>query len=45
MYSFIEIPYNYFSKSYMRTIIFDKQLNYNFKERRCHKAQEHMEAQ
>ena len=43
MYGLVEIPHNYFTKSHMRPIIFDKHLNYNLEEIKCHKAQEHME--
>lgn len=44
MYGLVEMPHNYFVKSHMRLIIFNKYLNYNLEEKKCHKAQEHMEA-
>ena len=44
MHDYVEIPRGYFEISTSKHPIFDKQLNYNLKERKCHKVKEHMEA-
>jgi hypothetical protein len=41
---YIKIPRNYWTTDATPFPIFDKQLNYNSKEKKCHKDQEHMEA-